>query len=113
MVNWNYVFDHLESMAFWTTAFVACTGVLALGTVSLLWRHVAAWYREFMAKIVGSFFRLVAAAAAVASRAAGVDAKLPIRDQPWVTTTIIAGLGYFLRSYAVMEVCTRVERYKP
>ena len=97
----------LESTVFTVSVAVATLGAVALVFVTCLWRHVARYYRELPAKIGVAVFRAVAASSALASKFATSPAPTPARDappplpevplleQPWVLTCLIAISGYF------------------
>lgn len=90
----EYLAENIEEIAFGTSVVAACVGGLALAVVLAFWKHIESRYKEFWAKIAVAVFRLVAVVAAVASKTAPTNPTLKWYQQPWVTTVLIAGLGY-------------------
>jgi hypothetical protein len=88
--------NNLEGIAFWVGVTAAILGGVALGAVLFLWGWASRFYRELVAKVAVAVFRFFAAGAAVASKLAPADPALKGWDQPWILTTVIAVIGYFL-----------------
>jgi len=70
-----------------------------LGVVSFLlvcfgWSWIRDIYREFLAKCAVAIFRLIAAVSAVTAKVASPEAGVPLWEQPWATTVLIAATGY-------------------
>jgi hypothetical protein len=80
----------------YTSLVVTILGLLALALVTICWGLVGSIYREFLAKLGVAFFRFIAAA----SKSAPVPAGTPLKEQPWVQTTLIAVSGYLIWEFA-------------
>lgn len=88
------VFAHLEDIAYYGSLSAAVPGFVALGLVLFRWSWLGKRYREYWAKCAVAVFRAVAALCAVAAKFAPAKPDTPLWEQPWVSTLVIAGLGY-------------------
>jgi hypothetical protein len=95
MTFWSYVADNLESISRYTSIGVATAGAVVLTLVLFRWTWIEKIYREFVAKVAVAFFRALAAAAAIMSRASPSVSGGPL-DQPWALTIVISVVGYLL-----------------
>lgn len=92
----RFLNDNLESITFWASVLATGLGFLAFLAVCCFWPRVQKQYSEFWAKLFVAAFRLVAAAAAVFSRAVPAQPGQPWYELPWALTTGVAFVGYFL-----------------
>ncbi|MDY3559838.1 hypothetical protein R5W23_001010 [Gemmata sp. JC673] len=94
MIARQFLVDHLEGIAYYGSLVAAVPGAAALGLVLFRWSWLSKRYREYWAKCAVASFRAVAALSAVVSKFALPTPGAAAWEQPWVSTVVIAGLGY-------------------